>query len=266
MKNKLKEPCSILIFDSNENNVEFIKYPTSLDYSFYGLSFEDCLDVGSLQDEKYSTLEDYLKAMKEERNKRIKDCVNLLLSDGYYEETQELAILYQQYAKEYRIEKNKFEGHYKKFKKTEIYHQYNDFFKNHPGLNDHEKFYLDSRFHLKSYDKKYIDNLGNERKVIGLKENKIFTKKEFIDSVLKNEKEYIEREDMYDKEWVDDVTDDFLDLKRVAKEILKNHNRVGLIGYNTINNVIEINGLSLDDFSLYDYLRIKDKHIYWFEK
>lgn len=85
MKNKLKEPCSILIFDSNENNVEFIKYPTGLDYSFYGLSFEDCLDVGSLQDEKYSTLEDYLKATKDERNKRIKDCVNLLLSDGYYE-------------------------------------------------------------------------------------------------------------------------------------------------------------------------------------
>lgn len=34
MKNKLKKPCSILIFDSNENNVEFIKYPTSLDYTF----------------------------------------------------------------------------------------------------------------------------------------------------------------------------------------------------------------------------------------
>lgn len=126
--------------------------------------------------------------MKDERNKRIKDCVNLLLSDGYYEKTQELAILYQQYAKEYRIEKNKFEGHYKKFKKAEIYHQYNDFFKNHPCLNDHEKFYLDSRFHLKSYKKKYIDSLGNERTVIDLKENKIFTKKEFIDAVLKNEK------------------------------------------------------------------------------
>lgn len=192
--------------------------------------------------------------------------MNLLLSDGYYKETQELAILYQQYAKEYRIEEKKFEGHYKKFKKTEIYHQYNDFFKNHLGLNDHEKFYLDSRFHLKSYGKKYIDNLGNERTVIGLKENKIFTKKEFIDSVLKNKKEYIEREDMYDKEWVNNAMDDLLDLNRVAKEILKNHKRVGLIGYNTSNYVIEINGLSLDDFSLYDYFRVKDKHVYWFEK
>ena len=192
--------------------------------------------------------------------------MNLLLSDGYYEETQELAILCQQYAKEYRIEEKKFEGHYKKFKKREIYHQYNDFFKNHLGLNDHEKFYLDSRFHLKSYGKKYIDNLGNERTVIGLKENKIFTKKEFIDSVLKNKKEYIEREDMYDKEWVNNAMDDLLDLNRVAKEILKNHKRVGLIGYNTSNYVIEINGLSLDDFSLYDYFRVKDKHVYWFEK
>lgn len=192
--------------------------------------------------------------------------MNLLLSDGYYEETQELAILYQQYAKEYRIEEKKFEGHYKKFKKREIYHQYNDFFKNHLGLNDHEKFYLDSRFHLKSYGKKYIDNLGNERTVIGLKENKILTKKEFIDSVLKNKKEYIEREDMYDKEWVNNAMDDLLDLNRVAKEILKNHKRVGLIGYNTSNYVIEINGLSLDDFSLYDYFRVKDKHVYWFEK
>lgn len=192
--------------------------------------------------------------------------MNLLLSDGYYEETQELAILYQQYAKEYRIEEKKFEGHYKKFKKREIYHQYNDFFKNHLGLNDHEKFYLDSRFHLKSYGKKYIDNLGNERTVIGLKENKIFTKKEFIDSVLKNKKEYIEREDMYDKEWVNNAMDDLLDLNRVAKEILKNHKRVGLIGYNTSNYVIEINGLSIDDFSLYDYFRVKDKHVYWFEK
>ncbi len=192
--------------------------------------------------------------------------MNLLLSDGYYEETQELAILYQQYAKEYRIEEKKFEGHYKKFKKREIYHQYNDFFKNHLGLNDHEKFYLDSRFHLKSYGKKYIDNLGNERTVIGLKENKIFTKKEFIDSVLKNKKEYIEREDMYDKEWFNNAMDDLLDLNRVAKEILKNHKRVGLIGYNTSNYVIEINGLSLDDFSLYDYFRVKDKHVYWFEK
>ena len=60
--------------------------------------------------------------------------------------------------------------------------------------------------------------------------------------------------------------DDFLDLKRVTKEILKNHKRVGLIDCNTSNNVIEINGLSLEDFSLYDYLRVKDKHIYWFEK
>ena len=50
------------------------------------------------------------------------------------------------------------------------------------------------------------------------------------------------------------------------KEILKNHSRVGLIGDNTKGHVLEIKGLSLDDFTLYDYLRVKDKYIYWFDK
>lgn len=266
MSRKLKEPCSILLFDSEENEVEFINYPTGLGYSFYGVSFNDCLSVGSLQNEKYATLEEYLKARKEIRDKCIKDCASLLLSDGYYEMTQGLAILYQQYAKEYYDEKKKYEGHYKKFMKEEIYHLFNDFFLYHPGLNEEEKFYLDSRFRLMSYDEKYIDNAGHERTIGNVKENRIFSKDEFIASVIENTKDYIEREDGYDKEWIDFDTNDFNDLKETAKEILKNHSRVGLIGDNTKGHVLEIKGLSLDDFTLYDYLRVKDKYIYWFDK
>lgn len=266
MNRKLKEPCSILLFDSEENKVEFINYPTGLGYSFYGVSLYDCLSVGSLRNEKYATLEEYLKAGKEIRDKSIKDCASLLLSEGYYEMTQGLAILYQQYAKEYYEEERKYEGHYKKFMKTEIYHLFNDFFLYHPGLNEDEKFYLDSRFRLMSYDEKYIDNAGNERTIRSVKENKIFSKDEFIASVIENTKDYIEREDGYDKEWIDIDTDDLNDLKETAKEILKTHNRVGLIGNHTKGHVLEINGLSLDDFTLYDYLRVKDKYIYWFDK
>ena len=84
--------------------------------------------------------------------------------------------------------------------------------------------------------------------------------------MIENTKDYIEREDGYDKEWIDFDTNDFNDLKETAKEILKNHSRVGLIGDNTKGHVLEIKGLSLDDFTLYDYLRVKDKYIYWFDK
>ena len=107
-----------------------------------------------------------------------------------------------------------------------------------------------------SYDEKYIDNAGHERTIGNVKENRIFSKDEFIASVIENTKDYIEREDGYDKEWIDFDT----------KEILKNHSRVGLIGDNTKGHVLEIKGLSLDDFTLYDYLRVKDKYIYWFDK
>ena len=59
MSQKLTEPLSILVFDTEEENkVEFISIGVPLDYTFYGVSFEDCLDVGSYYNTDYSSLEE----------------------------------------------------------------------------------------------------------------------------------------------------------------------------------------------------------------
>ena len=49
MKEHLKENCSVLVFESdNENFVDFVNTKFPLDYSYYGYSFNDMLDVGCL--------------------------------------------------------------------------------------------------------------------------------------------------------------------------------------------------------------------------
>lgn len=49
MKEHLKENCSVLVFKSdNENFVDFVNTKFPLDYSYYGYSFNDMLDIGCL--------------------------------------------------------------------------------------------------------------------------------------------------------------------------------------------------------------------------
>lgn len=264
MSHKLTEPFSILVFDTDEENkVEFINIGTPLDYTFYGVSFEDCLDVGSYYNTKYSSLEEIKEKEYLEYRNNLEKTKKELLEEGYYEKTQDLAILYQHYAKIYFEEKEKMKGHYKKFSKSQTAKNFNNFFKEHQGLNEGNKGCLDQRFHLGSYIKKEILN-GKECSVIDCKENKIFTKEEYIKSVedscfncLKAYEDNLNYGKTIMKE-------DYDDLIKTVKKLLKQHRRVGLIGYNTTGHVKEINNLSIDEFKIIDYLKVKPHYIYWF--
>lgn len=261
---KLTEPCSILVYDTKgENLVEFLTIGTPLACSGYGIQFDDCLDVGRYHDSEASSVEELIATNLQDYWKGIEKTKQELLSDGYYEKTQDLAVQYQTYAKEYFEEEERMTGHYKKFSKSEIAKRFNDFFRCHEGLQEGFKFHLDSRFQLASYDKKYLLN-GKEETVVSVKENKIFTKEEFRQAVEENARNTMKsyRDNV---EWMfRNAEEDYKDLKEKVHALLKEHPRVGLIGYQAEGNVKQIENLSIDDFTLMDYLKVKPKSLYWF--
>lgn len=263
---KLTEPCSVLVFDTDGDNlVEFLSVGVPLAYSGYGLQFSDCLDVGCFCDNDASSVEEILSRHLQKKKTEIDKTKAELLSDGYYEKTQDLAIRYQQYAKEYFEEKDRMAGHYRKFKKSEIAKNFDDFFKTYPELQEGDKFHLDSRFRLASYDKKVLLN-GKETTIISVKENKVFSKQEFVKLVNENAEELIKIHESNSKLFYENALGDYDDLKMTVKRLLKEHHRVGLIGYHASGAVKEITDLSIDDFTLLDYLKVRPKCLYWFER
>ena len=270
MKEHLKENCSVLVFKSdNENFVDFVNVKFPLDYSYYGYSFNDMLDVGCLA--KYpgfNSFDEYVNYEKEIIINRLNKIKEEITSDEYYAKTEPLAKLYYEYSKKYYFEKEKITSHYKKFEKSEVGRNFNDFFKKYPELVTGDRFYLDPRFHCQSIEKTKIMN-GEEVKIISVSYSKLYTKEEFLKEVENNYLNYLNSyfgENGVYQIFYQNATMDLKDLKIKVKELLKTHKQVGLIGAHAEGNLKEINDLSIDEFSLMDYLKVQPKCIYWFIK
>lgn len=110
---------------------------------------------------------------------------------------------------------------------------------------------------------------GKEEKIISVSYSKLYTKEEFLKEVENNYLNYLNSyfgENGVYQIFYQNATMDLKDLKIKVKELLKTHKQVGLIGAHAEGNLKEINDLSIDEFSLMDYLKVQPKCIYWFIK
>lgn len=265
---KIVEPSEILVYDSDEENyVDFIKYKVPLKYSYFcDIMSGSCDSAGYLYDTNFKTLNEYVESLRNEFLTSLEKDVQTLLNDSYYESTNDLALMYHKIAKQYYEEYDKLNGTgYRKFFKSEIAKKYNNFLKEHSFLIEGEKRWLDKRFFGESYVKKE-DRNGEIVKIITIKEPKLFNKNEFIESVNKAKQGLISNHERNLSIMIDEFQEDYNYFMEEAKRLLSLHPRVGLISVKTKGNVAEINNLSLDDFTIDDFLKIKPKIIYRFAK
>lgn len=149
------------------------------------------LDVGCLAKyPDFNSFDEYVNYEKEIIVNRLNKIKEEITSDEYYAKTEPLAKLYHEYSKKYYFEKEKITSHYKKFEKSEVVRNFNDFFKKYSELVAGDRFYLDSRFHCKSIEKTKIMN-DKEVKIISVSYSKLYTKEEFLKEVENNYLNYL---------------------------------------------------------------------------
>lgn len=267
MINILTEPTTILVFESNDtNNVPFLTYDEPLDYVYYGISNPDALDVGMLYDENLDSFEEFKNIKRENFKKNLEADLNELLNDIYFDGTRELAREFHYLAQDYLKKRDDFKL---KGKNGYNYLRYtipfNNFYRKNAFLQKGYKGILDVRFKITSETLTgEID--GEPFEEIVAKEPPIYSREDFKKAVNEEANKFKVTFENNLKETEETIKQDFEDLKHLVKKYLTNHKKVGLIGYNTSGKCEEINDLSLDEFGVEGFLKVKPNTIYRFTK